>query len=330
VPTSSSQVDPPAPAQTDPRVRAPQSAKQRVWDDAPLRHKLALLIVLATVGGIAIGLLEAQLGHRFYPMILGGLLVVLCLCSLSDHWIWGPFSKLFARIRQVVVRHRPGPLETLAAERRDEVGQLARAMLQVAVSATRNRQEAGRLRRTLDHRVQEATRKATVRLQQIAMRDSLTELGNRRFLDDNLAPLVDSCREAKLELQCIALDMDNFKHVNDTLGHDRGDELLVFFGSLIRCSVREEDYAIRLGGDEFVILMPAADRPAAARVANRLVQLFDQHARVTLPRDMKTGISAGIASLVADRCQDGPTLLKRADERLYDAKDGGKGRVVTE
>jgi diguanylate cyclase (GGDEF)-like protein len=208
------------------------------------------------------------------------------------------------------------------------VGQLARVIHRLASTAMRDSYDARQLRRTLDRRVAEATRQATSQLRLMAMRDPLTDLGNRRFLEDNLAPLVKSVLESGGELSCVTMDMDGFKGVNDRLGHAAGDELLIFLGSLIRALVRQEDYAVRLGGDEFCVLMPDCETDRAAQFAERLRVLFRQHTTTALPENVHTDLSVGVAGVRKHAAHSGEELMDLADGALYAAKRAGKGRVV--
>jgi diguanylate cyclase (GGDEF)-like protein len=198
------------------------------------------------------------------------------------------------------------------------------------MDAVRGQQEAKRLRRTLDRRVEEATRQATRQLRHMAMRDPLTDVGNRRFFEENLPLLVDSALASGTDLVCLAIDMDNFKKVNDTLGHAAGDELLIFLASLVDASTRQEDYVARLGGDEFMVLLPGAHIDRAADLAKQIIALFRQHVRTALPDELDASLSVGIASLNSSKAGSGTELVEAADRNLYKAKNQGKGCAVAD
>src|SRR5262249_27222215 len=112
-------------------------------------------------------------------------------------------------------------------------------------------------------------------LRQQATRDPLTGLFNRRLLDQQLPELISQCRANALDLAILMIDVDHFKHLNDTLGHAAGDELLRSIAQIIRSSIREQDHAYRCGGDEFVIVMPDADSETAHSMAARVTSLVD-------------------------------------------------------
>ena len=291
-----------------------------------LGTKVALLVVLAAVGGNLIGLIEAFLGYPIWPMWAGLLCLVIGLLSLGRVWITSPYETLVKKIDRVDILDRTS-LDSLSSEREDEVGQIARRVCDLVTTGLRHGQEARWLRRTLDKGVESATRKATQELRNMAMHDPLTGLGNRRFLDEHLEPLVKSASASKTELVCIAVDMDNFKTVNDEAGHGMGDELLVLLAEVIRGSIRQEDFCVRLGGDEFVILMPGCGVDRACEFGKQIRSLFCQHTRAVLPDHIRSDLSIGIA-LLSSSITNGRELLEAADKKLYAAKHNGKGRII--
>lgn len=298
------------------------------WDDAALRTKVLLTVAIAMVGGLLVGTIEAKLGNRTWPMLIGLAAVAAGVACFALRWVCLPIETLLGALRQVEKQDRPSVLAKLPTHRQDEVGRIARALRKVSADAVRDYHEAQQLRRTLDDRVQRATHDATRRLKQLTMRDALTGLGNRRFMEEHFAALFQSCRDSQTDLICCTIDLDNFKQVNDVCGHATGDALLSFTGELIRGSIRHEDYAVRLGGDEFVILMPGCDVQRAQQLAERLIALFRQHVSVSLPGTVNPSVSVGVASLRRDRSGDVHELIDRADAALYHVKRNGKGCVA--
>ncbi|MEX0775375.1 MAG: diguanylate cyclase [Phycisphaeraceae bacterium] len=315
-------------AVTVPLPRDRRSARRRrAWNDAPLHAKLMLLVTLAAVGGAGIALAAAKLPYPGWPLALGLIILITVLAALARLWIVQPIDHLLA-IWQRISQHRsPGGLRALPITRQDEVGRLSRAIYELAAQALRENFDAQQLRRTLDQRVAQATRQATQQLHRMAMRDPLTDLGNRRFLDETLSPLIQSVLDSGSSLACLTMDCDNFKRVNDTLGHAAGDELLVFLAGLIRANIRRGDYAVRLGGDEFVLLLPDCTAERARALADQLRLMFAQHAHTTLPAAIGAGLSIGIATLPGAGIRSGADLIHHADDNLYAAKIAGKGRV---
>ncbi|MEX0741979.1 MAG: GGDEF domain-containing protein, partial [Phycisphaeraceae bacterium] len=302
---------------------------RRGWAQRSIHAKTTSLIVLAALSGLAAGVLEPTLGGHGWTLIMMTCVAVLVPLHIARRAISQPLERVLYEARHAWRTQRPTRNVDLPMNCDDEIDQLAQLVYQHTLEAYRHARAANHLRRTLDHRVEQATGLATRHLQQMAMRDPLTGLGNRRFLQDHLEGLVDSCRSSETDLICLAIDMDNFKPINDTLGHPAGDRLLKLLGELIRGNIRSDDLGIRTGGDEFLILMPGGDMRGASELASRLRQLFGQHVRTTLPRTLPAGLSIGLASLLHDQPSSGEALVQQADKRLYTAKHAGKGRIAT-
>jgi diguanylate cyclase (GGDEF)-like protein len=157
-----------------------------------------------------------------------------------------------------------------------------------------------------------------------AATDALTGLPNRRAVDDTLLRMLAQAGRSFDPLSVILLDLDHFKAINDTYGHDRGDEVLAAFGTRLRDALRAGDFAGRNGGEEFVIFLPDTDRTGAVRLAEKLrTQMRD----VTV-RGVEDTITAsfGIACF-PDDAVDGATLMRSADRALYTAKSRGRDRI---
>jgi len=169
------------------------------------------------------------------------------------------------------------------------------------------------------------------RLQELATVDGLTGLTNRRHF---LELLDQACRHAaryQEPLSLIVFDIDHFKKVNDTHGHDAGDSVLAAVSATCRGCLRESDIPARLGGEEFAACLPQTDLKAAVQAAERL-RCAIRHAQVpieTAPEPVTVTISLGVAQY-----QGGDetlhSLLRRADQALYDAKHSGRDRVRTQ
>ncbi|NVP54554.1 PleD family two-component system response regulator [Mycoplana rhizolycopersici] len=164
---------------------------------------------------------------------------------------------------------------------------------------------------------------------ELAVTDGLTGLHNRRYLDSHLKLLIDRSVARGRSMSVCMTDIDRFKLINDTYGHDIGDAVLREFASRLRSAVRGADLACRYGGEEFVLVMPDTPPETAAGVAERLRMAIEQVpfrlGDVTVP--LQVTASMGIASLSPQG--DSPeALLKRADNALYEAKRGGRNRVV--
>lgn len=163
------------------------------------------------------------------------------------------------------------------------------------------------------------------RIEHMAMHDALTGLGNRRAMQSHLDRLYVGSRGRLQQVAVLHVDLDRFKHVNDTMGHDAGDQLLCAVAKAMRESVWANDLIARVGGDEFVIVLARIQsRADAATVARRVIEA------ISLPVTLEAGTaqigaSIGIAFGGAE-CDDAERLLLNADVALYAAKAAGRGR----
>ncbi|MGH6789826.1 MAG: PleD family two-component system response regulator [Pseudolabrys sp.] len=164
---------------------------------------------------------------------------------------------------------------------------------------------------------------------EMAITDALTGLFNRRYMETHLATLVEQAASRGKPISVFILDIDYFKAINDSHGHDAGDDVLREFALRIRKSIRNIDLACRYGGEEFVVVMPETDMAVATVVAERLRRRI-----ATEPFSIQQGtsnlnvtISVGIAAIGAPD-DTAAAILKRADQALYRAKRDGRNRVV--
>ena len=163
---------------------------------------------------------------------------------------------------------------------------------------------------------------------EMAITDALTGLFNRRYMESHVGPLVEQASARGKPLTVLVLDIDYFKSINDTHGHDAGDDVLREFAIRIKKSIRGIDLACRYGGEEFVVVMPETDMAVAAMVAERLRRRIagEPFAIQQGVGKVEVTISIGIAAL--GRGENAGAVLKRADQALYRAKRDGRNRVV--
>ncbi len=227
---------------------------------------------------------------------------------------------------------RAGISRTLPAsllERNDQIGALASNVDRLLEELHSTRSRFGHLERTMDARVAARTRKVEIMLKQAeknAWIDPLTRLGNRRLLEDRLESLVSEHRISGEPMTIVMFDVDNFKGLNDELGHAAGDELLVFIGQLLKGTLRASDLGLRLGGDEFAAILLGTSADEAMELADRVIKLFGQRAR-QLKVSRKVSMSAGVATTGQHWPENADELLQAADEALYTSKRGGKSMV---
>jgi two-component system cell cycle response regulator len=173
------------------------------------------------------------------------------------------------------------------------------------------------LRQNLDHSLE------------LAVTDQLTGLHNRRYMEGQLNALVKRAVMGGEPVAALMIDIDHFKKINDSFGHDVGDEVLREFAVRLASNVRAIDLPCRYGGEEFTVIMPDTHIADAERIAERIrLHVAGSPFRVAHGSELLTvTISIGVASTYGDR--DTPeTLLKRADSAVYEAKHAGRNRVV--
>jgi two-component system cell cycle response regulator len=166
---------------------------------------------------------------------------------------------------------------------------------------------------------------------EMAITDALTGLHNRRYMESHLATLAEQASARGKPLALMILDIDFFKVINDTYGHDAGDDVLREFAVRIRKSIRGIDLACRYGGEEFVIVMPETDLHVGGMVAERLRRSIagEGFAVNKGARRIEVTISIGL-SILERKGEPVADLLKRADKALYRAKHDGRNRVVSD
>ena len=157
-----------------------------------------------------------------------------------------------------------------------------------------------------------------------AMHDSLTGLANRRLLEFRLAQTLAQAKRFKLVFSVILVDIDHFKTINDTYGHEVGDEILKEVAKRLHGCIRDVDTLARLGGDEFVIVLDELKQPEdAIIIASKLIGLFD-HKISVMGHHIKISLSAGVAINDQHKDETLKHLIKKADIALYEAKGTGR------
>ncbi len=165
---------------------------------------------------------------------------------------------------------------------------------------------------------------------ELAITDSLTGLHNRRYMETHLNALVRDSAANNRALALVVADIDFFKKINDTHGHDGGDKVLREFAARFRRNTRGIDLACRLGGEEFVVVMPDADIASAWHVAERL-RLCVESEPFRIDSQTSIPVTASVGIAILESPEDTPeTIFKRADNALYVAKREGRNRVIAD
>jgi diguanylate cyclase (GGDEF)-like protein len=225
---------------------------------------------------------------------------------------------LFAVMRYLLVR----PLSRLTAAAREIGGGNLEPEIEIS-----SHDEIGMLAGTFREMGRHLTEYRD-QITHLAYHDHLTGLPNRLMFREYLSHALANARRHKERLALLFLDIDNFKQINDSLGHETGDELLRMFAERLGTFLREEDFVsrsniARLGGDEFLILLSGFDNPhAAGAVARRVIDPFDEPVQLG-DHEFHVTVSVGI-TVAPDDGDDVDTLIKNADTAMYHAKRQGK------
>lgn len=200
--------------------------------------------------------------------------------------------------------------------------------LDIFVKKRRPEDEINKLARTIRHLGKEVEEK-TVELNQLVVTDEKTRLFNFRYFKSQLLTEIARAKRFNEPLSLIMLDIDKFKHYNDTNGHLLGDEVLIKVARLMKQECRETDIPSRFGGEEFAALLPRTDSEEAANVAERIRHVIEEAVFVNEEKQPggKLTASLGVATF-PDDASDSESLINCADEALYEAKARGRNLVI--
>ena len=169
---------------------------------------------------------------------------------------------------------------------------------------------------------------ANERLRHMSQTDALTGLDNRRHLEERLDEMFEHARRLNEPFACVMCDLDRFKSVNDTYGHQAGDAVLKQLARILKQEAREIDRVGRYGGEEFMLLLPGTVLDAAVTFAERARKAVEAHTFSFDGGTLQRTMSCGVAAWPHPRIEDCDTLVKAADDALYVAKETGRNRVI--
>ncbi len=249
------------------------------------------------------------------------LLMLVYLCSATIFSIVRPVRRLLAATRRLARGENTRVVASGGIRELDTLTEAFNSMAQqlaVARAATRDAQQR------LEAKVEERTRQ----LQELAEQDPLTGIANRRQLFDELNRALDQARESNQRVGVFFLDIDNFKTLNDSMGHPYGDRVLIAIARRLESIARDHGFAARLGGDEFTLVqLGTADTDAFLRFGTSIVRAFDTPLQVD-EREVIVSVSVG-ASVFPDHERDAEALLRAADAALFHAKALGRSQLAT-
>ncbi len=312
-------------APTAPTTEDPHTPVHAVVIGMKLIAGLGGAVILWVATWLALGTDGSEQSWQYHALIPTAILALVFLTIFREarYW-WAPQRRLANILREIRAGQRPiEELQTVAGG----LSPIAPLIEDLYRELRQQRQAVAELELEIRHRVASRTNALERQLGSLrvqATRDALTGLHNRRTLGELLPRLIETAQEKSSELSVLAIDVDNFKPLNDTLGHAAGDDLLKAIGQILRSGVREGDVVVRCGGDEFVVLLPGCPKPTAIEMGARLAHTVSTMAK-TFKTPLPPGLSVGVASLsnvarLADGELTGKALLHAADQHLYDVK----------
>jgi len=285
------------------------------------------------IGYLQLGMTFERQFAEFKRTIMGALSIVALLVVVAigatlllTRGLVAPMRRLMRAARAV----GSGKLDVyVPASSADELGLLTHTFNHMTQRLAESQAEVATYQRTLEDKVAQRTKEleiATAHAYKLAQHDILTGLPNRSLLNQRLKQIIAQAQRDGSNVACLFLDFDHFKRINDTLGHDSGDQLLQAVAQRLTSAVRESDTVARLGGDEFVLILPGLDPAHAtfetmtvlARVRESFLapfRLSDQMPTLTC--------SIGVSMYPLD-ASDPVTLIKQADTAMYAAKEAGR------
>ena len=308
----------------------PTGTQAEAGDD---RFPTARVATNQPIGYVRIGMTFERQYAEFKRTIIGAMSIVALLVMLAIGATLLLTRRLVAPMRRLMRAARAvgsGKLDVyVPASSGDELGLLTHTFNHMTQRLSESQAEVATYQRTLEDKVTQRTKEleiATAHAYKLAQHDILTGLPNRSLLNQRLKQILAQAQRDGTHVACLFLDFDHFKRINDTLGHDSGDQLLQAVAQRLTSAVRESDTVARLGGDEFVLILPGLDPAHAtfetmtvlARVRESFLapfRLSDQMPTLTC--------SVGVSMYPLD-AGDPVSLIKQADTAMYAAKEAGR------
>ncbi len=164
-------------------------------------------------------------------------------------------------------------------------------------------------------------------LEELVKKDGLTNLYNHRYFHDRMVEEFNRCKRYGLSVSCVLMDIDFFKKINDTYGHQAGDEILRKLAEIILASIRDVDIAARYGGEEFALILPHTSIENAVKFSERLRSSVAETDFQFDGNSIKVTVSLGVAAFPVNDPKTHTDIIRFADEALYTAKTSGRNRV---
>ena len=301
--------------------------------DQSLVTKTGGMTAATPIGYLQLGMSFERSQNELRSNLIGALSVVAALMLAAIVITLLLTRRLIAPIRQLMHAARAvgaGKLDVFVpVSSSDELGLLTHTFNHMTHRLSESQAEVATHQRTLEEKVTQRTKEledATAQAYKLAQHDILTGLPNRTLLNERLKQIVAQAARDAHQVACLFLDFDHFKRINDTLGHDAGDQLLHAVALRLSGAVRESDTVARLGGDEFVVILPGLDPDKATfeilRVITRIRESFLASFRLGDQTPTLT-CSIGVSVYPVDAVDPG-AVIKQADTAMYAAKNAGR------
>ena len=285
------------------------------------------------VGYLRLGLSPEQIDARTGAYLTGAMLVSFFVVLIGVALTLLVTRRILAPVRNLTEAAEAvgrGDLRVRVAETKSsEFSVLTDTFNQMTARLAASQASVEEYQHTLEEKVEQRTRElqtATARAFKLAQQDILTGLPNRVLLNQRLQQILALAKREHQQIAVLFLDFDHFKRINDTLGHDTGDQLLQQVAQRLSTTIRESDLVARLGGDEFVLVLTGLNM---AQSAHELLQLVERvRGAFGTPfqvngQDLSLTVSIGV-SMFPDDAVDAPSLIKQADTAMYAAKEQGR------
>jgi diguanylate cyclase (GGDEF)-like protein len=250
---------------------------------------------------------------------IGTLLLLFAICAWIVASVVRPIRSFAATVRRFAAGDSAARFSPAGIR---ELDTLADAFNRMTQDLTHAQAKSREYQTELEDRVHERTRQ----LQHLADHDVLTALPNRRQLSCALDLALEKAGQSGRRVAVFFLDLDNFKTINDSMGHAYGDLVLQAIAQRLRHSVPDEAFAARLGGDEFTVFVEAATREDVLEIGEMLARAFRKPHLID-DRELLVGVSLG-ASIFPDHAREAAALLRAADAALFSAKSAGRSRLA--
>lgn len=258
-------------------------------------------------------------------LFLAVLVVAIVIANVAQSVITAPILKLAGTVRNIT-KTRDYQLRADKVSQ-DEIGALADDFNEMLLQIQLRDNELQQAHDSLEDKVKARTDELfelTKKLEYQAYHDPLTGLANRAMLDESLHGAINFAQRHGHQLSLFFLDLDRFKGINDSLGHDVGDRLLINLGGKLRSCLRSSDTLARLGGDEFAVLLQDTPPEKAAEIAQKLIDTISEPVEVD-GYNLQVTTSIGI-SVYPDDGKTASTILKNADTAMYSSKEAGRNQ----